>query len=91
MENYRTTSKSVMHRTLITSCIFFTHEVSYFSNSDKIRDSTIFLRGSQFKKDEARALVRQVFMTDADREPDYSDGILCIKLYLEARSSSFRE
>jgi hypothetical protein len=28
------------------------------------------------KKDEARALVRQIFMTDADIEPDEKQGIL---------------
>ncbi len=39
------------------------------------------LRGSQFKKDEARALVRQIFMTDADIEPDYSQGILKVKIH----------
>jgi len=33
------------------------------------------------KKDEARSLVRQIFQTDADIEPDEQRGILRIKLH----------
>ena len=33
------------------------------------------------KKDEARSLVRQIFMTDADIEPDKENGILKIKIH----------
>jgi len=33
------------------------------------------------KKDEARALVRQIFMTDADIEPDEEHGLLKVKIH----------
>jgi hypothetical protein len=39
------------------------------------------LREEMFKKDEARALVRQIFMTDADIEPDEKQGILKIRIH----------
>jgi len=39
------------------------------------------LRESMLKKDEARALVRQIFMTDADMEPDVEKGILNVKIH----------
>jgi len=39
------------------------------------------LRNYINKKDEARSLVRQIFMTDADIEPDKENGILKIKIH----------
>ena len=39
------------------------------------------LRDSMLKKDEARTLVRQIFMTDADIEPDEENGILRVKIH----------
>lgn len=39
------------------------------------------LRGYITKKDEARALIRQIFMTDADIVPDEEQGTLSIKLH----------
>ena len=39
------------------------------------------LRDSMLKKDEARALVRQIFMTDADIEPDEKKGVLKVKIH----------
>lgn len=39
------------------------------------------LREDMLKKDEARALVRQIFMTDADIEPDEKQGVLKIKIH----------
>ena len=39
------------------------------------------LREEMFKKDEARTLVRQIFMTDADIEPDEKQGILKIRIH----------
>ena len=39
------------------------------------------LRDSMLKKDEARTLVRQIFMTDADIEPDEENGILNVKIH----------
>ena len=39
------------------------------------------LRNYITKKDEARSLVRQIFMTDADIEPDKENGILKIKIH----------
>ncbi len=39
------------------------------------------LRDGMLKKDEARTLVRQIFMTDADIEPDEKNGILNVKIH----------
>ncbi|MGA1839377.1 MAG: putative transposase [bacterium] len=39
------------------------------------------LRDYILKKDEARALVRQIFLTDADIEPDEEKGILKVKIH----------
>ncbi len=39
------------------------------------------LHDSGIKKDEARALVRQIFMTDADIKPDKEKGILKIQIH----------
>ncbi len=39
------------------------------------------LRDDMLKKDEARTLVRQIFMTDADIEPDEKQGILKIRIH----------
>jgi hypothetical protein len=39
------------------------------------------LRDYILKKDEARTLVRQIFMTDADIEPDEKQGVLRIKIH----------
>ncbi len=39
------------------------------------------LRDFVSNKDEARSLVRQIFMTDADIEPDKESGILKIKIH----------
>ncbi len=33
------------------------------------------------KKDESRAFIRQIFMTDADMQPDHQAGILHIRLH----------
>jgi hypothetical protein len=40
------------------------------------------LRSYIQKKDEARALVRQIFMTDADIEPDEKQGILKVNIHI---------
>lgn len=39
------------------------------------------LRDYMSKKDEARALVRQIFMTDADIEPDEEQHLLKVKIH----------
>ena len=39
------------------------------------------LREYMSKKDEARALVRQIFMTDADIEPDEEHGLLKVTIH----------
>ncbi len=39
------------------------------------------LRDGMLKKDEARTLVRQIFMTDADIEPDEKNGVLNVKIH----------
>ena len=39
------------------------------------------LQESGIKKDEARAIVRQIFMTDADIEPDNEKGILKVRVH----------